>query len=68
MEKDLEQIEFTIFDTETTGLEPSSGDRIVELAAIKLKDYKKRLMIQLKNLKNYENLEGIIISAVIQIF
>ena len=28
---------FTIFDTETTGLSPRSGDRIVEIAAIKIK-------------------------------
>jgi DNA polymerase III epsilon subunit len=27
---------FTIFDTETTGLSPRSGDRIVEIAAIKV--------------------------------
>lgn len=37
MAKDLEEIEFTIFDTETTGLEPEQGDRIVEIAAIRLK-------------------------------
>lgn len=35
MSKKIEEIEFTIFDTETTGLEPESGDRIVEIAAIK---------------------------------
>lgn len=33
----LEEVEFTIFDTETTGLEPESGDRIVEIAAIRFK-------------------------------
>ncbi len=33
----IDEIEFTIFDTETTGLEPSSGDRIVELAALRFK-------------------------------
>ena len=38
MHKNLEEIEFTIFDTETTGLEPESGDRIVELAAVRFKN------------------------------
>lgn len=37
MNKNLDEIEFTIFDTETTGLEPQSGDRIVEIAAIRFK-------------------------------
>ena len=37
MDKKLEEIEFTIFDTETTGLEPSSGDRMVEIAAVRIK-------------------------------
>lgn len=37
MGRNLETIEFTIFDTETTGLEPQSGDRIVEIAAIRFK-------------------------------
>jgi len=37
MSKYIEGIEFTIFDTETTGLDPRSGDRIVELAAIRFK-------------------------------
>lgn len=41
MNKDLDEIEFTIFDTETTGLEPSSGDRVVEIAAIRLKGKQK---------------------------
>jgi len=35
--KNLDEIEFTVFDTETTGLEPNSGDRIVEIAGIRLK-------------------------------
>jgi len=35
--KDIEDIEFSIFDTETTGLDPRSGDRIVEIAAVRLK-------------------------------
>ncbi len=37
MDDDIEKIEFTIFDTETTGLDPSLGDRIVELAAVRFK-------------------------------
>ena len=37
MHKNIEEIEFTIFDTETTGLEPESGDRIVEIAGIRFK-------------------------------
>jgi DNA polymerase III epsilon subunit family exonuclease len=37
MNKEIDEIEFTIFDTETTGLDPQSGDRIVELAAIRFK-------------------------------
>jgi len=37
MNKKLDEIEFTIFDTETTGLDPDSGDRIVEIAAVRFK-------------------------------
>jgi len=37
MNKNIDEIEFTIFDTETTGLEPESGDRIVEIAGVRFK-------------------------------
>jgi len=41
MTENIEEIEFTIFDTETTGLDPACGDRIVELAALRVKGEKK---------------------------
>jgi DNA polymerase-3 subunit alpha (Gram-positive type) len=41
MDKNLNEIEFTIFDTETTGLFPESGDRIVEIAGIRFKGNKR---------------------------
>jgi DNA polymerase III epsilon subunit family exonuclease len=37
MTENIEAVEFTIFDTETTGLNPFSGDRIVELAGLRVK-------------------------------
>jgi DNA polymerase III subunit alpha, Gram-positive type len=41
MDKKIEEIEFVIFDTETTGLDPKSGDRIVEIAALKFRNREK---------------------------
>jgi DNA polymerase III epsilon subunit family exonuclease len=41
MDKSLEEIEFTIFDTETTGLDPENGDRIIEIAALRFKGKEK---------------------------
>jgi DNA polymerase III epsilon subunit family exonuclease len=37
MLKYIEEVEFTIFDAETTGLNFASGDRIVELAGLRVK-------------------------------
>jgi len=37
MHRNINEVEFTIFDTETTGLEPQSGDRVVEIAGIRFK-------------------------------
>ena len=32
--------EFVVFDVETTGLSPMNGDRVVEIAALKIRDFK----------------------------
>jgi DNA polymerase III epsilon subunit family exonuclease len=37
MIENINEVEFAIFDTETTGLNPFSGDRIVELAGLRVK-------------------------------
>jgi len=37
MEENIEAIEFTVFDTETTGLNPITGDRVVEIAGLRVK-------------------------------
>lgn len=41
MNRYIDEVEFTIFDTETTGLEPESGDRVVEIAAMRFKGKEK---------------------------
>jgi DNA polymerase III subunit epsilon len=41
MNKRLDDTEFVIFDTETTGLNPGCGDRIVEIAAVRLRSVKR---------------------------
>ena len=38
MRTNLSEVTFTIFDTETTGLCPQEGDRVVELAAVRVKN------------------------------
>jgi DNA polymerase III epsilon subunit family exonuclease len=50
MHKDIEDVEFTIFDTETTGLEPRCGDRIIEIAAVRVKG--SRIIGQFESLVN----------------
>ncbi|MCK9594067.1 MAG: exonuclease domain-containing protein [Candidatus Omnitrophica bacterium] len=41
MNNKFEEAEFTIYDTETTGLDPGAGDRIVEIAAIRIRSGKR---------------------------
>ena len=41
MHKDIDEVEFTIFDTETTGLNWQAGDRIVEIAGLRFKGREK---------------------------
>lgn len=41
MNRKLQDLEFTIFDTETTGLNPGDGDRIVEIAAARFRNAQK---------------------------
>jgi len=37
MHRNIEEVELTIFDTETTGLDAGNGDRIVEIAALRVR-------------------------------
>jgi len=41
MHEDIDEVEFTIFDTETTGLNWQAGDRIVEIAGLRFKGQEK---------------------------
>jgi DNA polymerase-3 subunit alpha (Gram-positive type) len=41
MDRKIDEVEFVIFDTETTGLDPKTGDRIVEIAALRFKGRQK---------------------------
>lgn len=36
-DKHFNELEFTVFDTETTGMSPAKGARLVEIAAVKVK-------------------------------
>jgi len=46
MHRNIEEVEFTIFDTETTGLDPQSGDRIIEIAGIRVKGNSTKAVFQ----------------------
>lgn len=38
MNKNIDDVDFVIFDVETTGLAPKAGDRIIEIAALRYKN------------------------------
>ncbi len=50
MNQKINDIEFTIFDVETTGLESGSGDRVIEIAAVRIKN--KEILGQFQSLLN----------------
>jgi len=39
MKRDFRDVDFVVFDTETTGLSPEEGDRVVEIAAVKIRNF-----------------------------
>lgn len=36
LDKDLEELSYTVFDTETTGMNPKAGDEIVSISAVRI--------------------------------
>jgi DNA polymerase III epsilon subunit len=62
MPKTIEETEFIIFDTETTGLDPSSGDRIVEIAGIRIQGKK-----QIASFETFVNPERAISDAAFRV-
>jgi len=38
MDKKIDDVDFVVFDVETTGLSPKDGDRIVEIGALRYKN------------------------------
>ena len=54
MFKSLNDTEFVIFDVETTGLNPKGGDKILEIAALRIKD--NRPVAQFSSLVNPKRL------------
>ncbi|MBC7197513.1 MAG: 3'-5' exonuclease, partial [Deferribacterales bacterium] len=38
LDKPLNEVEYVVFDLETTGIFPERGDRIIEIGAVKIKN------------------------------